>query len=1021
MSTVDRKPASDSPEPPGSDSAPPPVASERMPLVSPHHATVVLPENVQIPDAPRTLDPMNTSPLEYQFSDAKGTQLAAHHYRVQGPTVYGEYEIVQEIARGGMGVVYRARHRKLNRIVALKTLLEGEGASEAQVKRFYLEATAAARLHHPNIVAIYDVAESGGVHFYAMEYVEGRTFLDMIEKEKVAPMQAAEVVRKIADALAFAHEEHILHRDIKPQNILIDAKNEPKLSDFGLAKDFTRATMLTQSGVALGTPMYMSPEQAMGRTQEIDHRSDIYSLGAVLYHALSRKPPFDGDSPLSIMNKVVLDDPQPFQASSREIDRDLETICLKAMAKEPSHRYATAREMAEDLQRWASGARIRARRPGWMNWILRKARKHRVKTLAGLVLFCAVAVGILGIEISRSLDRIRAVKIVAAQLDRTRQVGRFGTPSPTPDDIRKYIFDVRVRMESALEEVREALDLDPASAEALLLEGELHERRGNFAGAAAAFRKVVERRPDDHEARYLLARALHNRGPDSHAEAGAILGDLARSSPVEDLRRLAEARSALLRQESVRDIATLVPGDFTAKHRHEALRLKALAIGSLGSDAEKEKAADLLDQCLDGGPASTADYNVLALWQRKAKHPDAAVLRTFVNAVALAEKPSQPLLEAMILSLRAGWSDLETAFLHLHQELLPDSPHPYLSRANYYRDDKVRNPEAAERDYLEARRIAPDDPTAAVRLLQLYQRYPALRNPAAYFAECREALIAADRSAHYSPALVGEIAEALIELDLESEAESWISLALERAPGTTDLIALQGVIHHRRRRFTEALKSFEVAIALEPGNYKTYVRRSRCHGELKNLEAAVNDLTMAIQLDPDSRDLHLRRAMRYAQMLKLDRMLEDIEKVTLLSSVEEVEQIREELVSPVPARWFEKLDNGVRQLAAGLLPRLAARLAHRGEAALREKKWDDAKAAFDRARAVDSRAWRALLGLAAVWTQRQEWDYAAHLLLQALDRGLRKPEAIEAHPLLERLRNRPEYAPVRLRLEAGKD
>ena len=334
--------------------------------------------------------------------------LAVPHERV------GDYELLDELGRGGMGVVFRARDLRLNRIVALKLILTGQIASEAEVKRFLNEAEAAAQLEHPNIVPIYEVGESGGRHFFAMKLVEGGALSGRISnlKSQISNVEAAKLLAKTARAVHHAHQRGILHRDLKPGNILLDASGEPLVADFGLARRVDGASSLTLSGAALGSPNYMAPEQASGGARAVTTAADLYSLGAILYELLCGRPPFLAATPLETMRQVVEEEPVPPSRVRREVisnqrsvgqsgkratlitdspitdysttvDRDLETICLKCLAKEPARRYATAEALANDLERWLRHEPIFARPSQFWERALKWVRRHPAR--AGLV------------------------------------------------------------------------------------------------------------------------------------------------------------------------------------------------------------------------------------------------------------------------------------------------------------------------------------------------------------------------------------------------------------------------------------------------------------------------------------------------------------------------------------------------------------------------------------------------------------------------------------------------------------
>ena len=274
---------------------------------------------------------------------------------------FGAYDLLSEVARGGMGIVYRARQRELGRVVALKMILAGRLANEEDVQRFRLEAEAAAKLSHPHIVAVHDVGEQDGQHYFSMEFIEGTSLSQQLAKGPMPSRQAAAYVRKIAQAMHYAHQQGILHRDLKPSNILIDCFDEPHVTDFGLAKRLDGDSGQTRTGAVLGTPSYMAPEQAQGRGRDIGPATDIYGLGAVLYELLTGRPPFRAETPLDTLLQVTHNDPVPPRLLNSKVDADLQTICLKCLEKEPHLRYPSAAALADALQRYLDGDSISAR------------------------------------------------------------------------------------------------------------------------------------------------------------------------------------------------------------------------------------------------------------------------------------------------------------------------------------------------------------------------------------------------------------------------------------------------------------------------------------------------------------------------------------------------------------------------------------------------------------------------------------------------------------------------------------
>ena len=273
----------------------------------------------------------------------------------------GDYELLEEIARGGMGVVYKARQTSLNRVVAVKMILAGQLASEEDVRRFRREAESAANLDHSGIVPVFEVGEHDGQHYFSMGYVDGSSLSEEISHGPLPPREAARIVKQVADAVEFAHRQDVIHRDLKPANVLIDQNGHPKITDFGVAKRITGERGHTATGHVLGTPEYMPPEQAGGKIEDIGPAVDIYSLGAILYSLITGRPPFQSASPMDTLLQVLEQDPVPLRQLNATVPLDLQTVCLKCLEKDPRRRYASAQELSAELQRFLNSEPIHAR------------------------------------------------------------------------------------------------------------------------------------------------------------------------------------------------------------------------------------------------------------------------------------------------------------------------------------------------------------------------------------------------------------------------------------------------------------------------------------------------------------------------------------------------------------------------------------------------------------------------------------------------------------------------------------
>lgn len=341
-------------------------ATSGAPDTLPPRASIAVGDDVTLPPkdqagggtvapADKTLSPNEAEAIE-ETIDENLTNIQSSSVSGHGSSSvilrFGEYELLEEIARGGMGVVFRARQLKLNRVVALKMILAGQFASQEDVQRFYIEAEVAANLDHVGIVPIYDIGEHEGQHYFSMGFIEGESLADKVRRGPMPIREAVSVTKMVADAIAYAHQNGVIHRDLKPANVLIDSTGQPKVTDFGLAKKLEIESGLTATGAILGTPGFMPPEQAAGDTEELGPSADIYSLGAILYNLLTGRPPFQSPKIMDTLRQVIEEAPVPPRQINDAIDDGLEAICLKCLEKHPPSRYGTANELASDLQQW---------------------------------------------------------------------------------------------------------------------------------------------------------------------------------------------------------------------------------------------------------------------------------------------------------------------------------------------------------------------------------------------------------------------------------------------------------------------------------------------------------------------------------------------------------------------------------------------------------------------------------------------------------------------------------------------
>ena len=310
----------------------------------------------------------------------------------------GEYDLEKEIARGGMGIVYRARHRRLGRVVALKTLLTGRFSGPEEIDRFYAEAKAAAKLDHPGIVPIHEISQEDGIHYYTMPLIDGESLADRLQRGPLQAEKAAALICQAARAVAYAHEHRLLHRDLKPGNVLLDQDKQPKITDFGLAKSLDDEGNLTATGEILGTLQFMAPEQAAAKHNKVAEPADIYSLGAILFTCLTGEPIFTSSSQVELLLQVLESEPPPPRRLAPHVPRDLESICLRCLEKDPARRYTSAAELAKDLERFLAQEPVLAEAGRTWNRIRRWGRQKPLLVAHGGVLLL--------VELSRQLQHI---------------------------------------------------------------------------------------------------------------------------------------------------------------------------------------------------------------------------------------------------------------------------------------------------------------------------------------------------------------------------------------------------------------------------------------------------------------------------------------------------------------------------------------------------------------------------------------------------------------------------------------
>ncbi len=907
------------------------------------------------------------------------------------PEVEG-YIIVSELGRGGMGVVYKARHKKLNRVVALKMVLSGAHAGQDQLARFYTEAEAVARLQQPNIVQIYEVGEHGGLPYFSLEYVDGGSLAERVGGKPQPIDEAAKTVELLARAMAYAHGKGIVHRDLKPANVLLSKDGLPKITDFGLAKRLESDASQTKSGTLMGTPNYMAPEQARGDVRDVGPLADVYALGVILYEMLTGRTPFLGASILDTLQQVRNHEPVPPSRLQPKTPRDLETVCLKCLQKEPAKRYATADGLADDLRRFRAGEPILARPVGRVERAWRWCKRNpRVAALsAAVVVLLAASVG--------------ALSVVAVRQARERE---------TLGEARIHGLE-RIKQASADVQsgnVRRAQDLLSYTDPLVENNAALADLRSEFHNLKAQVGLYVDLKRLADNARY--HGLFGARGPLKEAQrhCGELLAlhvelEKKTGKGTCGLPPLAPEQRQLLQEDIFEtyvlaahvesELATVAGGEAAQKQAAtQAIEWLATAEKLLPPTRMLYRRRSEFWKTLGDTVAAQADIEradkiepnsvIDRFWNGVNEHQLAESERRRGNLKGMQDRYKSAIVQyAALLRIRPDhyWTYFDWAWCQMQIgepygaivgfttciQLKPEIPWPYYNRGNVHW--QLKQGDAAIQDFDAA--IERNDRYADA----FYNRgivYTALGKPEQALRDCARAIEINPSMplAHYQ---LGEIFRSQKKHD---DAIGSYGRAIVLSPNNSTAFSGRGASYFSLGQYDKARDDFAKVVQLAPKLPTGYRMRATATLYLKDFESSLVDWAELAKLQPMSPDPHYYAAMIHKARRQYPEALASLEKAMALKSEDAKHFLTRAQIYHQQGRYEEALADRQHVLAK-LECNQADALNDRGDAFRALGRLDEAAADYKLSIETNPKQIDAYLGLAIVSGRQERPDDADH-------------------------------------------